>query len=81
MTMPAADQEIDARDLLCPLPVLRARKALLALKTGQVLRVVATDPAARIDMPHFAQSTGQIFLGHEELEGAIAYYFERSEQP
>ena len=47
------DAELDARGLLCPLPVLRARKRLEGLAPGAVLRVLADDPAARIDFPHF----------------------------
>ena len=75
MTRP--DKEIDARDLLCPLPVLRARKAILAMSEGQVLRVLATDPAAVIDMPHFAHQSGHTYLGAEEADGATAYLLRR----
>jgi len=52
------DAELDAIGLLCPLPVLKARKRLQALSTGQVLRVLADDPAAIIDMPHFCAEAG-----------------------
>lgn len=69
------DLDLDARDLLCPLPVLRARKALMTLPAGAILRVLATDPAARLDMPHFAQGSAHVFLGHEEVDGACAFYF------
>lgn len=72
-----ADREIDARGLLCPLPVLKARKALLAMAPGQVLRVLATDPAALIDMPHFAATAGHAFLGEEQVAGATAYWMQR----
>lgn len=54
--------EIDARGLLCPLPVLKARKRLLALQEGQVLRVLADDPAAIIDFPHFCHEQGHVLL-------------------
>lgn len=59
------DEEIDASGLLCPLPVLKARKRLQGMAPGQILRLTATDPAAVIDVPHFC--TG---LGHELLEAA-----------
>lgn len=72
-----ADREVDARGLLCPLPVLRARKALMAMEVGQVLRILATDPAAVIDMPHFAQQSGHEFLGSEPDGEAAAYWFRR----
>jgi len=52
------DQELDAEGLLCPLPVLKARKRLQSLSPGMVLRVVASDPAAQIDFPHFCHEQG-----------------------
>lgn len=57
------DFDLDARGLLCPLPVLRARKRLLAMAAGQVLVVRATDRASIIDMPHFCAETGHVYLG------------------
>jgi len=56
------DQELDATGLLCPLPVLKARKRLEALASGQVLRVLADDPAAVIDMPHFCAEQGHSLI-------------------
>lgn len=50
--------ELDALGILCPLPVLKARKRLKALQVGEVLRVLADDPAAVIDMPHFCAEQG-----------------------
>ena len=67
------DQTLDARDLLCPLPVLKARKRLLTMQAGQVLRVLATDPAAVIDMPHFCAQSGHDYLGASEVDGATAH--------
>ncbi|WP_233516978.1 sulfurtransferase TusA family protein [Pseudotabrizicola alkalilacus] len=64
--MTAWDVEIDAAGLLCPLPVLRARKRLLAMQPGQVLRVVATDPASVIDMPHFCSQSGDTLLSSDQ---------------
>ncbi|MAI99035.1 MAG: hypothetical protein CMH67_05540 [Nisaea sp.] len=49
---------IDARGLRCPLPVLKARKAISALPAGAVLNIVATDPAAPLDFQHFCNSQG-----------------------
>ncbi|WP_424926840.1 sulfurtransferase TusA family protein [Amaricoccus tamworthensis] len=70
------NDELDAQGLLCPLPVLKARKRLLALKSGEVLRVVADDPAALIDFPHFCNEQGhelvsQTSLGHPRHEYLI----------
>lgn len=56
------NDELDALGLLCPLPVLKARKRLLALEVGQVLRVIADDPAAVIDLPHFCNEQGYELL-------------------
>ncbi|GGE48505.1 sulfurtransferase TusA family protein [Actibacterium pelagium] len=60
------DDEIDAIGLLCPLPVLKARKRLKAMAPGTILRVVTTDPAALIDIPHFCAESGNELLGSEE---------------
>lgn len=51
-------QELDVTGLLCPLPVLKARKALQSVPTGELLVVIATDPAAAIDIPHFCSESG-----------------------
>jgi tRNA 2-thiouridine synthesizing protein A len=61
------DAELDARGLLCPLPVLRARKRLMALAPGQVLRLVADDPAALIDIPHFCAEQGHVLIAQSEI--------------
>jgi tRNA 2-thiouridine synthesizing protein A len=61
------DADLDARGLLCPLPVLKARKRLVPLARGQVLRVVADDPAALVDIPHFCAEQGHELLGQREL--------------
>jgi len=52
------DDILDATGLLCPLPVLKARKALLALAPGAVLRIRTSDPVAVIDIPHFCAEAG-----------------------
>jgi tRNA 2-thiouridine synthesizing protein A len=56
---------LDARGLLCPLPVLKARKRLQAIVVGQTLTVVADDPAAIIDMPHFCVESGHELVSSE----------------
>lgn len=66
--------EIDARGLLCPLPVLRLRKRLAALPDGAEVVLLASDPAAIIDVPHFCNQGGHAYLGAETLpDGATAY--------
>ncbi len=71
------DAEVDARGLLCPLPVLRARKRLLAMAPGQVLRLLASDPAAAVDVPHFCAEAGHGFLGRDDLAAGEAAYLIR----
>lgn len=67
------DQELDARGLLCPLPVLKARKRLQGMAIGEVLRVLATDPAAVIDIPHFCAESGHELLEQQDAGEAQAY--------
>lgn len=72
------DSEIDARDLLCPLPVLRLRKALMALPQGGRARLIATDPAAVIDVPHFcAQSGHRLITTFDMPDGARVFTVEK----
>lgn len=74
-----ADREVDARGLLCPLPVLRARKVLLAMRPGQVLCLRATDPAAVIDVPHFARENGHEILAQDEGGGESRWWLRRAD--
>ncbi|MEM8755416.1 MAG: sulfurtransferase TusA family protein, partial [Pseudomonadota bacterium] len=60
--------------LLCPLPVLKARKRLQPLKPGEVLEVLADDPAAVVDIPHFCAEQGHALLDQRPAdEGATLY--------
>ncbi|AUH33390.1 sulfurtransferase TusA family protein [Paracoccus tegillarcae] len=81
MTTSPASDEVDARGLLCPLPVLRLRKRLLAVQPGQSLRLIATDPAAVIDVPHFCAEGGHVLRGTRDMgDGAHEYTVERGPQ-
>ena len=71
------DREVDARGLLCPLPVLRARKVLAGMAPGEVLRVLATDAMAAIDLPHFCAQAGHEHLGHRIEDGAQVHLIRR----
>jgi tRNA 2-thiouridine synthesizing protein A len=71
------DLEIDATGLLCPLPVLRARKALAALPPGALLRLLADDPAASIDLPHFCAGAGHALVAEDDLGGGRRAYLLR----
>lgn len=71
------DAELDTCGLLCPLPVLRARKRLLAMAPGQVLVVRATDRASILDMPHFCAQAGHQYLGLEENGAVLVHRLRR----
>ena len=60
------DDIVDCEGLLCPLPVLRARKRLLAMAPGTVLCVRATDAMARVDLPHFCTEAGHSYLDAQD---------------
>jgi tRNA 2-thiouridine synthesizing protein A len=70
--------ELDARGLLCPLPVLKARKRLLAMKPGEILRLLATDPMAVIDVPNFCREAGHALLSSEALDGHQLFRIRRT---
>lgn len=59
-------KDLDARGLKCPLPILKAKKALADMASGDVLRVQATDPGSVRDFSAFSRQTGNELLGHEE---------------
>lgn len=70
------DEDIDAIGLLCPLPVLKLRKRLEAMATGQIARLQATDPAARIDVPHFCNEARHELCAVDEI-GEVRHFYIR----
>ena len=75
MTDPAP---IDARGLLCPLPVLRLRKVLLAQPAGARVRLLATDAMAAVDVPHFCDTAGHRLVGQHDMgDGVTEFTVER----
>lgn len=72
------DEQLDARGLLCPLPVLKIRKRLQGLAIGQVLRVEADDPVAVIDVPHFCDEVGHDLLDSQMQEDVQIYLIRKS---
>jgi tRNA 2-thiouridine synthesizing protein A len=71
------DREVDARGLNCPLPILRTKKALNDMQSGQVLRILATDPSAVRDFQAFAKQTGNELLQHAEQDGVFSFLLRR----
>ena len=72
---------LDARALSCPLPVLRANRALRGLPPGALLRVLATDAASVGDFQAFCRETGHTLLAHGEEEGVFSFVIRRRPEP
>jgi tRNA 2-thiouridine synthesizing protein A len=70
---PSAEILIDARGHLCPVPTLRLRKALEAAPAGARVRLLADDPMARIDVPHFAAEIGAQIIARQDLGGGFSF--------
>lgn len=73
-----ADKELDARGLNCPLPILRAKKALNDMSTGQTLHIIATDPGSVKDFEAFARQTGNALLESGEANGEFSFLLKKA---
>jgi tRNA 2-thiouridine synthesizing protein A len=71
------DKDLDARGLNCPLPILRAKKALTEMSSGQVLRIVATDPGSVKDFQAFSKQTGNELLSHAEASKEFTFFMKK----
>jgi tRNA 2-thiouridine synthesizing protein A len=72
-----AQKEIDTRGLNCPLPILKAKKALADMSSGQVLKVVATDPGSMRDFQAFARQTGNELVEQSSVDNEFTHYLRR----
>ena len=72
-----AQKELDARGLNCPLPILKAKKALAEMKSGDVLKVLATDPGSMRDFQAFARQTGNELLVQQTVGKEFLHYLKR----
>jgi len=72
-----ADRELDARGLNCPLPILKAKKALADMVSGQILKVVATDTGSVRDFQAFAKQTGNELMGQDTNGPEFVTYLKR----
>lgn len=70
---PDSEILVDARGHRCPVPTLRLRKALELAASGARVRLLADDPMARVDVPHFAAETGAVILSRDEVDGAFSF--------
>ena len=70
---------LDARGLTCPMPLLRTKKALKNVPSGQVLEIWGTDPGSKNDIPHWGAKNGNSFLGHfDDGEGYTRYFIKKA---
>jgi tRNA 2-thiouridine synthesizing protein A len=71
------DKELDARGLNCPLPILRTKKSLNEMSSGQVLKIMATDPGSVKDFQAFAKQTGNELLSSAEAEKIFTFFMKK----
>ena len=71
------DKDLDTRGLNCPLPILRAKKALTDMQSGQVLRILATDPGSVKDFQAFSKQTGNELLSQAEVNKEFTFFMKR----
>ncbi|WP_171121364.1 MULTISPECIES: sulfurtransferase TusA family protein [unclassified Ruegeria] len=71
-------ETLDALGLLCPLPVLKARKRLKSMPKGSLLRILADDPAAVVDVPHFCAESGHVLISQEDSDGHQIYVIQKT---
>lgn len=76
-TAGVVDVELDVRGLNCPLPILRTKKALSTMMSGQTIRVLATDPGSVADFAAFARHTGNLLLNQCEAAGVFEFVLQR----
>lgn len=67
------DQELDARGIACPLPILKTKKLIKDMATGQILKIQATDPGSVKDFSAFCTQTGNELLSSDETDGVYSY--------
>ena len=79
MSVMADPMILDARGLKCPLPVLKARKAMKTMEAGDVLRVLTTDPGAVGDFKHFCDTTGHRLISRGDHDGVLTFEIEKVE--
>ena len=73
----SANEELDARGMNCPLPVLKTKKTIDGMAAGQILKVIATDPGSVNDMDSWARRTGNEIVEREENDGEFVYFIKK----
>ena len=75
--LPHANREVDAVGMNCPLPILRTKKALADMRSGEILKIIATDAGAKHDFPAFAKQTGNQLIATEVVNDTFVFYLKR----
>lgn len=71
------DKVLDAKELKCPLPLLKTKKVIEKMGTGQILEVLGTDPGSKIDLPGWCARAGHNYLGVKEERGLLRFYIKK----
>jgi TusA-related sulfurtransferase len=72
---------LDARGLLCPMPIVKAGKEIKSLEDGEIMKILATDRGAIVDFPAWADDTGnELMEWHEEDDGVLVFYVRKVEE-
>lgn len=73
----AFDLEVDAKGLNCPLPILKAKKALASVDSGQIVKIISTDPASKRDFEAFARQTGNAIVAQDHADSTWTFFLKR----
>jgi tRNA 2-thiouridine synthesizing protein A len=73
-----ADETLDARGLSCPMPLLKTKKQLAKMASGQILEVLGTDPGTKNDLPSYCKRSGDEYLGDEDDSGFFHAYIKKA---
>lgn len=68
------DESLDCQGLSCPMPLLKAKKAIKGMKTGQILEILSTDPGTKNDLPAFAERAGHEYLGDKDDDAFTRFF-------
>ncbi len=74
---PASHRQLDVSGQKCPMPILKTKKALADMASGEVLEIRATDPATKDDFAAFARQTGHVLLHMHEAAGVLTFHLQR----
>ena len=72
-----ADKTLDAKGLECPMPLLKAKKAIETMESGQILEILGTDVGSKVDLPGWCERVGHTFLGAKEEKDFYKFYIKK----